>query len=203
MVNKVNPVIYTYPNSTTANILTELTNDLDKFFDIAEGDKLETKGKKQTTKKTNSDWQTEAQYEEKVVELNTNLSHFIKFIKPYEGKFFRNGDYLDKPVKFYDEREWRFIPPKDFFHKVELKDSYKTEYYTDPIKRRAINIKLAKHIKLNFKASDVRFIIVNKDEEIPEILGDIERIFGNTTPYNDLKLLGTRLISLQQILEDL
>lgn len=203
MKHGVNPVIYTYPNSTTANILNELTDDLEKFFDIAEDKKTFTKGKNQTKKVIDNDWDSTVHYGNKVVDLYTNLSHFIKFIKPYEGKFFRNNDYLHKPVKFYEEREWRFMPPKDFFDKVSLKDSYVAEYYKNPIKRRAINIKLAKHIKLNFNASDIRFIIVNKDEEIPEILSDIERIFGKSTPFPDLKVLGTRLISLQQILEDL
>jgi hypothetical protein len=143
MKNQVNPVIYTYPNSTTANVLNKLTADLEKFFDIAEGEEPLTKGKKLTKKAINNDWQSSAQYGEKVYDLHANLSHFIKFIKPYEGKFFRDGSYLDMPVKFYEEREWRFMPPKDFFKKVALKDSYKIEYYTDPIKRRAINIKLA------------------------------------------------------------
>jgi hypothetical protein len=200
MKNEVNPVIYTYPKSTTAKILDKLVDDLENFFDITEEETPNSKTKKTMLKK---DSEIGSQYGEKVGELHKNLSHFIKFIKPYEGKFYRNDRYLDKPVKFYEEREWRFMPPKDFFDKVFLKDSYKSEYYKDVVKRRAIYINLAKHIKLNFNANDIRFIIVNKDDEIPGLLRDIEKIFGGNTPYNDLKLLGTRLISLEQILEDL
>ncbi len=35
------------------------------------------------------------------------------------------------------------------------------------------------------------------------MLEDIHEIFGGNTSFNDVKLLGTRLISLEQILDDL
>jgi len=119
------------------------------------------------------------------------------------GKFYRGDGYLSKPVRFYEEREWRYTPPRNLFKDIKVKDSYSAENYINPVKRRAINIKLAKHIKLTFNANDIRFIIVKNDEEIPEMLAELEKIYGTSTNFNDLKLLGTRLISLEQILEDL
>lgn len=203
MENKINPVIYTYPNSMTTTILNELFSNIDNFFNINEEEWPSFKSSKNTDIVFNKLSERETEYGKKVGELHTKISHFIRFIKPYEGKFYRNGEYLKKPIKFYDEREWRYTPSREFLFGLKLKDSYKSEYYLDEIKRRAINIKLAKHIKLNFSPNDIRFIIVNKDNEIPEILGDLEKIFGKTISHNDLKLLGTRLISLEQILEDL
>ncbi len=211
MANKINPVIYTYPKSTTAETLNEIVENLESFFDI---NTIEFTRRKPQKMKANKKGQIDllkalkgttyqSEVRDRIFELQYQISHFLKYIKPYEGRFYRGGKYLSKPVKFYEEREWRFCPPKKFFDKVALKDSYKAEYYTDPIRRRAINIRLARHIKLNFKASDIRFIIVPKDEEIPSMLEEIERVFGQNTTHNDLKLLGTRLISLEQILEDL
>ena len=84
-----------------------------------------------------------------------------------------------------------------------MKDSYKSEYFIDSKKRRALNIKLAKHIKLTFEPNDVKFIIVERDSEIPDMIKKLDDIFGKTASSNDLKLLGTRLISLEQILENL
>ena len=64
-------------------------------------------------------------------------------------------------------------------------------------------MKLAKHIRLRFEAKDIRFIIVRKDNEIPEMLGHLEDILGKKTPQYDFKILSTRLISLEQVMEDL
>jgi hypothetical protein len=210
MKNKINPVIYTYPNSTTADILNELISELEKFFDIDEKEK--TKIKKRRKAKISFDmdkilndhsFKYKLEVGEKIAELHEKLGHFIKYIKPYEGKFFRGTDYLENHVKFYEEREWRYIPNRAVIKQANLKDSFKAEYYKDAIKRRAINMKLAKHAKLNFNANDIRFIVVNKDSEIPSTLDELEKIFRDKTPFKDLKLLGTRLISLQQIIDDL
>jgi hypothetical protein len=66
-----------------------------------------------------------------------------------------------------------------------------------------MNMKIAGQIKLEFTANDIRYIIVEKDEEIPNMLNEVESIFGKTTSFNDLKLLGTRLLSMEQIMGDL
>ena len=199
MKNGVNPVIYTYPNSTTSMLLDQIVDDIENFFDVKE-EEVPRRNSKEILKPLQDD---SLLYFDKIVELRRNLGHFIKFIKPYEGKFYRGNDYLEKPVRFYEEREWRFVPPMDLFVKSVLKDSYKGEYYKDLVKRRAINIKLASHLKLNFDPSDIRFIIVEKESEIPDLLSEMEDVFGSRSTLNEFKLLSTRLISLEQILEDL
>lgn len=211
MKNKINPVIYTYPNSTTANILNELVAELDQFFNIKEDEKpnFQKSEKNQDlvrlTKESlpgigSSTWH-------KVRDLQDKLGHFLKYIKPYEGAFYRDDKEMRCSVRFYEEREWRFTLPKGFFSWIDkgwdIKDSFKAEYYKNPVKRRAINIKLAKHIKLEFEPSDIRFIIVNKESEIPAMFDKIEQIFQDRATMREVKLLGTRLISLEQILEDL
>lgn len=214
MDNKVNPVIYTYPKSTTADILNGLMAELSNFFDIDEKHlpKTEDLQKNRTLKEFLSEFgqylnQPTVKYRmdiaEKIEELNGHLSYFIKYIKPYQGKVFRHNEYLPTQVKFYEEREWRFIPDKETIRKANLKDSFEAEYYKNPIKRRAINIKLAQFSKLTFTPMDIRFIIVEKDSEIAELLDELEKIFGSRATHKDLKLLGTRLISIEQIIEDL
>lgn len=203
MKNQINPVIYTYPNSATTSILNEIFNNIENFFDIdeIELDKIKINKSVETLYGKFNDRENE--FSKRVESVNSKLSHFIRYIKPYEGKFYREGKYLDNLVRFYDEREWRFTPSREFLFSKEMKDSYKSEFFIDPRKRRALNIKLAKHIKLEFEPNDVKFIIVNRDKEIPEMIKNLEQIFGETASSNDLKLLGTRLISLEQILEDL
>lgn len=203
MKNKVSPVIYAYPNSETTEILNYVFENIERFFDI-ELEKIQNVKLNKSTEKLIEHYdERDREFGKKISGVYNNLSNLIRFIKPYEGKFYRNGNYLKSNVKFYDEREWRFTPTRDFLSSVGIKDSYIKDLYIDPIKRRALNIKLAKHIKLDFEPKDIRFIIVEKDEEIPEMINQLEKIFGNKATSNDLKLLSTRLISMEQILEDL
>ena len=49
-------------------------------------------------------------------ELN-KIIQLINFIKPYEGNIYRKDRYYTK--KFYDEREWRYVP--DLYKLIDLK----------------------------------------------------------------------------------
>ena len=203
MKNQINPIIYTYPNSATTTILNDVFENIENFFDIEEKELEKFKFNRSAEIVYERFNTREEEFSKRVESVNSKLSHFIRYIKPYEGKFYRNGDYLENPVRFYDEREWRFTPSREFLFSKEMKDSYKSEYFINPKKRRALNIKLAKHIKLSFEPNDVKFIIVERDNEIPDMIKKLDDIFGKTASSNDLKLLGTRLISLEQILENL
>lgn len=203
MKNKVSPVIYSYPNSETTDILNYAFENIDKYFNIEVEELNNLKYNDDVEKVIEHINKRESNQTKKIDNVNANLSHFIRYIKPYEGRFYRDNDYLKSNVRFYDEREWRFTPSREFLYDLEIKDSYSKDNYINPVKRRALNIKLAKHIKLNFTPKDIRFIIVEKDKEIPEMINQLERIFGNKATSNELKLLSTRLISMEQILEDL
>lgn len=203
MKNKVSPVIYSYPNSETTETLNYVFDNIENFFDINKEELKNIKFSKNIVKVFEHYDNREKEFGEKITQVHNNLSNFIRYIKPYEGKFFRNDNYLKNKVKFYDEREWRFTPSRDFLLDKKIKDSYSREYFIDPVKKRALNMKLAKHIKLNFEPKDIRFIIVENDEDIPEMINHLERIFGDKSTSNELKLLSTRLISIEQILEDL
>ncbi|WP_340067342.1 abortive infection system antitoxin AbiGi family protein [Ascidiimonas aurantiaca] len=207
--NGLSPVIYTTEKSETANILNRLTSDLDKFFNIDDNEenkefislnKTLTEDQKNTLESDKFDFL--ASQNEKIFELSIQLGHFLKYIKPYQGKGYSNGKEFGN-VKFYDEREWRYVPPKNLLNKIGVKDSYKREFYESPSKRRLINIKLASHKKLNFKPKDIKFIIVEKDAEIPHLIYEIREIFRKSATYDEIMLLTSRLISLEQIVEDL
>lgn len=203
MKNKINPIIYTYPNSETTSILNDVFENIENFFNIEEKELKKIKVNKSVEIVYDRFNDRENEFSKRVESVNSKISHFIRYIKPYEGKFYRNEKYLDNPVRFYDEREWRFTPSREFLFSKEMKDSYKREFFIDQRKRRALNIKLAKHLKLTFEPNDVKFIIVERDDEIPEMIKNLDEIFGKTATSDDLKLLGTRLISMEQILEDL
>jgi len=122
------------------------------------------------------------------------------FFKPYEGRIWRNGRFSPHLVRFYDEREWRYVPliwPFDsvappFLHKEFLLDSVRLQTANDRL--RDIN-------SLVFEPRFIRYIIINRDSEILETLEQVLQIKQHFSP-NDLKLLTTRIISLEQILQD-
>ena len=45
-----------------------------------------------------------------LIEIYISWHKFIKYLKPYRGKLWRDNKYLDETITFYDEREWRFCP---------------------------------------------------------------------------------------------
>jgi hypothetical protein len=45
--------------------------------------------------------------------VHDHLLRLIKYVKPYEGKFEHSGQVFDNK-RFYDEREWRYIPKNNF-----------------------------------------------------------------------------------------
>jgi len=55
--------------------------------------------------------------------IRESLNRLKKFIKPYEGRFEHNGQVFESK-RFYDEREWRFVPnlfedDKSLLHWIE------------------------------------------------------------------------------------
>lgn len=97
------------------------------------------------------------------VQDHENLIRNIRaFLKPYEGEFTRRGKKMK--VRFYNEREWRYVPPfedglpllnKSFFSKRDLKGGE--------------DRKLRKY-KLDYGPDDIRYIIVKEENEIPVIV---------------------------------
>ncbi len=116
------------------------------------------------------------------------------FIKPYEGILRKNG----KQVRFYDEREWRFVPklPDEFLPQRLTKAAYYDEKERDSANERLREISV-----LKFEPLDIKYIIVQKEKEIIPIITEIERI-KDKYDANQIKLLCSRVISAEQILED-
>jgi hypothetical protein len=119
------------------------------------------------------------------------------YTKPYIGNFLRNGDLI-RDVRFYDEREWRYVP-------LELLDKYhhltKVEFL-DMEKRQEANNCLPESTVLKFTPDDIRYIIVATEGEILDMVDDILRIKGDKYSHNQLRKLTTRIISAEQIRED-
>lgn len=131
-------------------------------------------------------------------EMGQAVMRFLRFTKPYEGQFWRNGEYL-QGVRFYDEREWRYVPeiqPDD-----DLTAWIAKSDYLDDIKRSALNEILADKYTLHFEPDDIKYIIVENEDQILSIISAVERIKGQFDP-EIIKKLTSRIITRQQIIED-
>lgn len=119
------------------------------------------------------------------------------YLKNYDGQL-KHGKIDDDNYRFYNEREWRFVPnSRDLLNDapfivwgnqyLDNKDSY--------------NEKL-KDNYLKFSFNDISYIIVDDESEIPEILSILNDIYEDVCTSRELKILGTRIITKNQIYND-
>lgn len=125
--------------------------------------------------------------------LSQVLSLFF-MMKPYEGMQSINGN--TKRVRFYDEREWRYIPPingkkLNFLVESEYKDAdhiIETNLYNE-------------QYGVTFNPDVINYIIVDKEDEIIPLMHELGNIKGDF-PYRSVELLYSRIISMDRIKED-
>jgi Putative abortive phage resistance protein AbiGi, antitoxin len=126
--------------------------------------------------------------------------HFDKLItmaafhKPMIGQMIISGKPIEK--EFYQESEWRYIEePDDNFFLTE--DDYK-----DIKVLKECNENMSKNFPLKFTPSDIRYIFVKSDSDIPSLVNFINTELDHY-PSADLKILLTRIISLESLDPDL
>jgi len=176
MKKGISPVVYAYPNSTSSIALAGLL-----YLDL----KSPLAGVKGA--------------EAGIETIETNLiDHGLRlmaFVKPYQGPFKRHG-HADKEVRFYDEREWRFIPTAlPELPRIDPPD------FVDASKRNAVHAYLHGRIRLSFDPADIRYIIVSREAEILPIAYAIETIKAKYS-VDERLLLTTRVISAEHIRDD-
>lgn len=127
-----------------------------------------------------------------------SLFHITCFMKPYEGSFSRGGRRFDK-VRFYDEREWRYVVPQEDSPNPYGLDA---EAYADLHKRSAANDRLRADCRLPFEPSDITYIIVAAEAEILPMIREIERLKSPKYSPDQIKILSSRIVSAERIAGD-
>jgi hypothetical protein len=128
---------------------------------------------------------------------------FIRFVKPYEGDLWRGSDYLHKKIRFYDEREWRFCPDIPIVDNPE--EDHPTaflskKYFLNTEHLQRANSALKK-FKLSFEPRDIKYIIVNKENDILGMINTVRETKSKYS-YDDVQILTTRIISMEHVFED-
>lgn len=141
--------------------------------------------------------------------ISTEITSLMKnhvitgiFSKPYRGRLFRHGSYLPEEVIFYNEREWRYIPSEKL-EKAGLMRSVGSEMTRDnpELINNFNKILVEEGITLAFQPNDVRYIIVEKNEQVLPLAKELQSIKSGFSE-DERMLITTRLISMEQIKED-
>lgn len=125
------------------------------------------------------------------------LSYSLMYTKHYEDELKREN-FHEPNYRFYDEREWRYIPEFDCAV-CELK---KTEDEYNLWRGHSKDKPLLDEVKLDFKANDIENLIVenNSDrDKIIELIKTSHLDFENTSK----EILLTKILTIEQIEQNL
>lgn len=110
-------------------------------------------------------------------------------MKPFTGKMVISGDIVEK--EFYQENEWRYVPPVETL--ILQKGFDENKVNAD---------KEIEKYALKFTPSDVRYIFVKSDSDIPPLMDFINSELKHF-PLNDLQILMSRVVSIKKLNEDM
>lgn len=126
--------------------------------------------------------------------IHKHLPEFYKYIKAYDGLAQNKRTREMESRVFYDEREWRYSPNNFPVLPEKIEDHAFLEKE---------NKKIANSKSLTFTARDIKYIIVKKENEISSfadfIIGSLKKEFT----YPERNLLVSKLISVEQIRDDI
>lgn len=124
-----------------------------------------------------------------------SFRHINAFIKPCTGRMVVGSSPLDK--EFYQESEWRYTPHIDGIQAYLRRKDFLNENIL-----RALNEVTKSSAVLKFLPSDVRYLFVKEDSDIPSLVNFIEANLDHYPSY-EMKILLSRITSLQSIGDDI
>lgn len=119
----------------------------------------------------------------------------LSMIKPMSGGIFKNPGF--PPIDFYQECEWRYVPPHAHCPPWITKEQYNDSLYLSEI-----NNKTQCHHSLVIAPNDIKYIFVKEVAEIPELVNFLQYSHGKY-PLNENQILMSRIISLEDVRSDL
>jgi hypothetical protein len=126
-----------------------------------------------------------------------NIMNIYRYVKNYEGELKRNGKLVDKNYRFADEREWRFVPPIETtgVEPFVAISNILTQQQKDEYNRKV------SHISLNFEPDDIKYLFVEKEDDISELIEHLDHAKSKFT--DDIRRkLASRIITVEQIQND-
>lgn len=196
----INPVMYCIPNSFSTEIIKQSIKIINTEAQVLK--ELESACKCSEDQSICALIEKLKNSTQQINALNVLQFNFTNYMKPYEGCSWSENAFCGDTIRFYDEREWRFIPAPDLLQKAQLPTYLTKEQYLGKNFKNDLNNKMKEVSKLSFKPNDIKYIIVNSQDEILNICNQIDYIKGDRYSQDEIQLLKTRIISTEQIIED-
>lgn len=126
-----------------------------------------------------------------------NTLNTLRYIKNYKGDLIRPGKTTIKDYVFANEREWRYVPPisESILAFVPI-DKIKT-----PKQKAQFNQKV-KHLRLSFQPDHIQYLIVEKDQDINNLIDHLRQVKGKFPPRT-VDRLASRILTYKQIENDI
>jgi hypothetical protein len=125
------------------------------------------------------------------------LIKILAYSKNYEDDLSLKDGTTLKNYRFYDEREWRFVP-----NETELAPAKTYIASSLYLKDKNTYNSQLDHIRLDFAPEEISYIIVDKEEDIKTITKAIRNIFDEKCSTSQLEVLLTKIITVDQIKYD-
>jgi len=125
------------------------------------------------------------------------------YTKPYEGTLYRGGRSVKENVRFYDEHEWRYMPGRNIMITNDIEPSIQAHIHRNPVELANANRKLeTDKTRLSFNANDIKYIIINDERQINNMVEALRYIKGSRYDSNTIDRLTSRIITVKQIQND-
>lgn len=140
---------------------------------------------------------TENEHFKGISDVNMKIFDAYRYIKNYEGSLKRD-DINEDRFRFADEREWRYVPLitekgiPPFIAKSRIDTSQKKQQF---------NHLISDH-KLHFQPNDIKYLIVENDNEINELIAHLRQAkihFDSSV----IERLSSRILTAEQIESDM
>ena len=128
-------------------------------------------------------------------QVQQSFTDVLRYIKNYQGPLSRKGKLIDE-YRFSDEREWRYVPaPSEQCEMLMTDEQYLREHT-------AAQLSL-EPLRLHFEPNDIKYIIIQSDSEISELVHLLRHAKGKKYAYDDVERLMTRILTTEQIKGDI
>ena len=121
-----------------------------------------------------------------------SIVDILRYIKNYQNDLIRGGNVF-KDYRFSDEREWR--------HVLNFNEEAQFIYAKNDFVSAVASNSIA-NFRLEFEPNDIKYLIIQSEDEISEFLNVLRNTKGKKYTYNDVERVMTRLITTEQIVED-
>lgn len=127
-----------------------------------------------------------------------NIIDIYRYIKNYDGELERVGKPKNDNYRFADDREWRYVPK---IESAGIRPFVPISTIRTKAQKKELNDTID-HLRLSFQPEDIKYLIVDKDEERIELITHLELVKNR---YDEVtrRRLASRILTIDQILNDI